>query len=117
MDAALAAWCVEVFGCAPVEPIFDVEHLSRVVGYRLSDGREVVLKLRPPAERVLCCLDVQTYLWQRGFPCPQPLAGPSFHGTQLLTAETYVAPGEKLRGRARAVEVRRGAVPAPGADG
>ncbi len=87
-----------MFGCAPVETIFEVEHLSRVVGYRLSDGQEVVLKLRPPAERVLACLDVQTYLWQRGFACPRPLAGPSFHGTQLLTAEAYVEPGEKLRG-------------------
>ena len=95
---ALAGWCVEVFGSAPAETLFEQQHLSRVVGYRLHDGQEVVLKLRPPDERVLACLDVHAYVCSRGFPCPRPLAGPSFLGTMLVTAEAYIEPGNRFDG-------------------
>jgi hypothetical protein len=78
--------------------LFEAGHLSRVAGYRLPDGAEVVVKSRPAAERVLACLDLQSFIWSRGFPCPQPLAGPTLLNGQLVTAEAYVAPGEKLRG-------------------
>ena len=94
----LSAWCTEVFGVAPTERIFDAGHLSRVSGFRMPDGFEVVVKEREPAERVLACLDIQSYLNRRGFPCPMPLAGPTLINGRLLTAETYVAPGERLEG-------------------
>ena len=90
----LAAWCAEAIGSEPVETIFDAGHLSRVVGYRLQDGREVVIKARPPAERVLACLDMHMYAWANGYPCPQPLAGPTLLHSGLVTAESYVAPGD-----------------------
>jgi hypothetical protein len=94
----LAAWCAEVFGVEPAERIFDAGHLSRVAGFRMPDGFEVVVKEREAAERVLACLDVQSYLNRRGFPCPMPLAGPTLVNGRLLTAETYVGPGESLDG-------------------
>jgi hypothetical protein len=81
-------------GSEPVEAIFETGHLSRVVGYRLRDGREVVVKARPPAERVLACLDMHMYAWANGYACPQPLAGPTLLHSGLVTAESYVAPGE-----------------------
>jgi hypothetical protein len=64
----------------------------------MPDGLELVVKERPSAERVLACLDVQTFINRRGFPCPLPLAGPTMINGRLLTAETYVAPGERLDG-------------------
>src|SRR5437764_1410231 len=94
----LTAWCAEVFGIKPAATIFDAGHLSRVAGFRMPDGFELVVKERPAAERVLACLDVQSYLNRLGFPCPQPLAGPTLVSGRLLTAETYVAPGERLEG-------------------
>jgi hypothetical protein len=97
-DDPLAAWCAEAFGVEPVETIFEAGHLSCVVGYRLANGAEVVLKLRPAAERVLSCLDVQLFLWRSGYPSPQPLVGPAFLGGQIVTGEAYVPPGERLDG-------------------
>jgi Ser/Thr protein kinase RdoA (MazF antagonist) len=94
----LAAWCTEAFGVAPVAKLFETGHLSRVTGYRLPDGVTIVVKTRPAAERVLACLDLQDYLHRRGFPCPQPLAGPTLHNGLLITAETFIEPGEKLTG-------------------
>jgi hypothetical protein len=94
----MSAWCTEVFGVRPAARLFDAGHLSRVAGFRMPDGLEIVVKERDPAERVLACLDVQSYLNQRGFPCPMPLAGPTLARGRLLTAETYVAPGERLDG-------------------
>jgi hypothetical protein len=94
----LAAWCKEIFGVAPAEKLFETGHLSRVAGFRMPDGMELVVKERPTAERVLACLDVQSYVNRRGFPCPMPLAGPTLIGGTLLTAETYVGPGERLDG-------------------
>ncbi len=82
----------------PAERIFDAGHLSRVAGFRMPDGFELVVKERPTAERVLACIDVQSYLNRRGYPCPQPLAGPTLINGRLLTAETYVSPGERLDG-------------------
>jgi hypothetical protein len=94
----LAAWCIEAFGVTPVEKLFETGHLSRVAGFRLPDGVAVVVKMRPAAERVLACFDLQNYLHRRGFPCPQPLAGPTLHDGRLITAESYIEPGERLNG-------------------
>jgi hypothetical protein len=98
LDDGLATWCAAALGSPPIATIFETGHLSRVVGYRLQDGREVVLKLRPPDERVLACLDVQMYLFANGYPCPQPLAGPALVSGGLVTAEAYVEPGEAFSG-------------------
>lgn len=97
-DDLLSAWCTEVFGVRPAARLFHAGHLSLVAGFRMPDGLEIVVKERDPAERVLACLDVQSYLNRRGFPCPMPLAGPTLVNGRLLTAETYIAPGERLDG-------------------
>src|SRR5215510_6070466 len=86
-EGALAAWCARWLGAQPTSVLFEVAHLSIVAGLRLTDGREVVVKVRPPAARLQACVHVQRHLWDAGFPCPQPLAGPHPLGTLTATAE------------------------------
>ena len=90
------AWCECWLGAKPVSVLFEVAHLSRVTGLRLTDGREVVVKVRPPAERIQACVHVQRHLWAVGFPCPEPLAGPQLLGTMTATAEAFVPGGSRL---------------------
>ena len=51
MDEGLAAWCRRWLGAEPVAVLFRAGYLSEVTGLRLANGREVVLKARPPAAR------------------------------------------------------------------
>jgi hypothetical protein len=46
----LEAWCARWLGAKPISLLFEVARLSLVTGLRLADGREVVIKARPPAE-------------------------------------------------------------------
>jgi hypothetical protein len=71
----LEAWCERWLGAPPAHRLFEIAHLSIVTGLRLTDGREVVVKARPPADRIHGCVHVQRHLWAVGFPCPKPLAG------------------------------------------
>ena len=48
----LAVWCERWLGAKPTHMLFEVAHLSVVAGLRLTDGREVVVKARPPADRI-----------------------------------------------------------------
>jgi hypothetical protein len=72
---ALAAWCARWLGAPPMSVLFEVAHLSIVTGLRLADGREVVIKARPPAARLQACVHVQRHLWAAGFPCQNPSPG------------------------------------------
>src|SRR5439155_24135742 len=82
--------------------------ISDVIGLRLADGREIVVKARAPADRIAGCFLVQAHLWRRGFACPEPLAGPAPLGQRIATAERYVASGSSL-GRGVANAQRYGA--------
>jgi hypothetical protein len=94
--ADLDAWCDRWLGAGAGEILFEAGHLSRVLGVRLTDGRDVVVKVRPAADRLAACADVQRALWLAGFPCPQPLVGPvPLHG-YAANAEVLVAGGEIL---------------------
>jgi hypothetical protein len=93
---ALAAWCARWLGAPPTSVLFEVAHLSIVTGLRLADGREVVIKARPPAARLQACVHVQRHLWAAGFLCPEPLAGPHPLGTLTATAEALVPGGTRL---------------------
>src|SRR5215467_2249454 len=50
--ASLAAWCADHLGSAPTAELFRSGYLSAVVGLRLADGREVVVKIRPTSPRI-----------------------------------------------------------------
>jgi hypothetical protein len=92
----LEAWCARWLGAKPTSVLFEVAHLSIVTGLRLVDGREVVVKARPPADRIQACVHVQRHLWDAGFPCPEPLTGPHPLGTLTATAEAFVPGGTRL---------------------
>jgi Phosphotransferase enzyme family len=70
---ALADWCTRWLGAPPAAELFATGYLSAVTGLRLTDGREVVVKVRPPGSRLAGCADVHRALWRAGFPCPEPL--------------------------------------------
>lgn len=99
MDAArLARWCAEHLGSPPAGEIFRSGYLSAVIGLRLDDGREVVVKVRPDSPRVAACVEVQRRVFQAGYPCPRPLTGAAPFGDDVATAEAYVPGGDMLPG-------------------
>jgi hypothetical protein len=94
--AAVDRWCERWLSATPIGVIFASGHLSDVIGLRLADGREVVMKVRPNTPRIAGCVEVQRHLWESGFPCPMPLAGPSGFEGRMATAEAYVPGGVQL---------------------
>ncbi len=101
---AIGAWCRAELGAAPVGELFRTGYLSLVVGLRLEDGREVVIKLRPAAVRLAGCFEVHRRLHEAGFPCPQPLAGPLALAGFTATAESYLPGGDRFPPSGRAAE-------------
>jgi len=77
------------------EALFLVSHLSDVVGVRVADGREVVLKRRvDELGRAGACVRAQELLASHGFPCPPPLTEPVFADGFVVHAEAFVGRGE-----------------------
>jgi hypothetical protein len=91
--ASLATWCELHLGSPPDGELFRTGHLTRVIGTRLADGREVVVRVRPAAPRIPACTEVQRQLFESGYACPQPLAGPAPLGEHEATAESCLAGG------------------------
>jgi hypothetical protein len=97
LDTTRIFGCVEqLMGAPPVRELFRIVHLSSVHGIELRDGRLLVVKVRPTAERVAGCEAVHRHLWQRGLPCAQPLAGPVPLGDHCLTVEAMIEDGPPL---------------------
>ena len=88
-------WCRFSLGSRPAGVLFVVSHLSEVVGVRLEDGREVVLKRRvDEAGRARACVRAQRLLAREGFPCPPPLTDALLADGFAVHAEGLVAGGE-----------------------
>jgi hypothetical protein len=102
--ASLAAWCEVHLGSPTESQLFRTGHLACVIGTRLADGREVVVKVRPAAPRIATCTAVQHRVFDSGYPCPQPLAGPALLGEYEATAETYIPGGASLPDSGRAAQ-------------
>ena len=100
----LALWCTEHLGSAPVTELFRSGHLSAVVGLALTDGRQVVVKIRSDSPRIAACVDVQRRLFEAGYPCPEPLTDAAPFDGAVATAETYVAGGAMLPSGPRPTE-------------
>lgn len=98
-DAALQAWVTSALGSAPVKTLFARHHLSTVYGYRLADGRLVVVKARPdPVARVQACLTLQAGLYAGHFPCPRPLTAPAIVEGLTVHAEEHRDAGTVMLG-------------------
>jgi hypothetical protein len=77
-------------------------------GVRLEDGREVVIKVRPPPEtNPRLSLDrksleavgaVMTWLSERNYPCPKLLLGPAPLARGLATVEEFLDCGQRGNG-------------------
>jgi len=87
---------MEHLGSPPADELFRSGYLSAVIGLRLADGREVVVKVRPDSPRMAACVEVQRRLSQAGYPCPRPLTGAAAFGGDVATAEAYVPGGAML---------------------
>src|SRR5580658_7518549 len=88
---ALAEWCTRWLCAPPAAELFATGNLSAVTGLRLTDGREVVVKVRPPGSRLAGCAAVHRALWMAGYPCPEPLVDVQPLDGYSATAETLVA--------------------------
>jgi hypothetical protein len=94
--ARLALWCAEHLGSPATAELFRSGYLSAVIGLRLADDREVVVKVRPGSPRIAACVEVQRRLFESGYACPEPLCGPAPFGDGVATAEVYVPGGAVL---------------------
>jgi hypothetical protein len=98
MTEEIRRWLAGALGAEPVVELFTAHHLSNVVGYRLSDGREVVAKARRGVERAVRCVAAQAALFADGFPCPKPLTEVTEVGGLAVHAEAFVDGEERLLG-------------------
>ena len=100
---AVTRWAIDALGSPPVAELFNVRQMSHVVGLRLADGREVVVKGRPNVDRARRCVAGQQALHADGFPCPEPLTEVAEVDGMAIHAEAYVGGGEQLEGTGRTV--------------
>ena len=78
-----------------MEVLFVTSYVSEVVGVRLTDGREVVVKRRADeSRRTRQCVLGQRLLAEQGFPCPMPLTDVIFRSGLAVHAEEFVGGGE-----------------------
>ncbi len=94
----LPSWCVTHLGAEPVAVLFERRSLSTVVGLRLADGREAVVKAREDEGRAESCVAAQARLAERGFPCPRPLTPVTAVDGLAVHAEEFRPGGEVLAG-------------------
>jgi hypothetical protein len=118
---ALTVWCKRWLGAPPAAELFEAGYLSTVKGLRLTDGREVVVKVRPHVSRLAGCAVVHRALWTSGFPCPeplvdlQPLEGYAGSAETLVQGADEPPPPSKLAARSAAALARLvGLAPDPG---
>jgi hypothetical protein len=102
---AIDAFTRAHLGASVAGYLFQTTSVSSVHGVVLEDGREIVIKAKPPVETNLdlpfdrgsleAIVAVQRRLVAAGFACPRPIVGPVSLGHGLATVETYLAPGER----------------------
>lgn len=93
---AVDRWCQAHLASRLDEVLFVAGHLSTVLGIRLTSGRQVVVKVRRFADRLGGCAAVHRQLFERGFPCPEPLVALEAMDDVVASAETMVQGGALL---------------------
>ena len=89
-EPSLVEWCRTALGAEPVRELFSQQGTSRVIGYRLADERQVVVKIRHDAvARVEACLRLQSALFASHYPCPRPLTDAAVVDGMTVHAEQY----------------------------
>ncbi|HEX5198414.1 phosphotransferase [Paractinoplanes rhizophilus] len=100
------AWCLDHLAGEPADVLFRSDQVSIVLGLRLTDGREVVIKARPDEDRAASCVAAQAQMAERGFPCARPLTPVVSIGALAVHAEEYRPGGEPLHGDSSAIATR-----------
>lgn len=100
----LDRWCLAHLGSGVEREVFRRGHLSTVIGVELSSRATVVVKIRPPSDRLATCEAVRRILSERGFPCPEPFTGLEPFGEQVASAEGMVGRGDVFPAGGRAPE-------------
>src|SRR6266550_6656860 len=95
VERLLDDYCRRELGEGIRSVIFHRVGVASVHGVELTDGRKAVVKVHRPvfAGRLQAVQQVQVHLAGQGFPCPQPLAGPSPIGEGIGTAESLLTGG------------------------
>lgn len=96
--------------CEPVGVLFQLQQISMVFGLRLAGGRDVVVKARADDGRAVSCVEAQTRLAERGFPCARPLTAVVGVGWLAVHAEEFRPGGEVLHGDSPAIATRNAQV-------
>lgn len=99
-QAAILDWAAELLESRPVKVLFSSGYLSQVVGVRLADGRDVVVKVRRWEDRLTACGQVQDAVSAAGFPAPRLLVAPTREADCAISVEALVADGELLPAQA-----------------
>ncbi len=90
----LDLWCRIHLGAGLQVELFRDGHLSRVIGVRLTSGQHVVVKVRQRSSRLVACSTAHRVLFERGFPCPEPLVDLEPLGEGVASAEAMIVGGE-----------------------
>ncbi|WP_033288912.1 hypothetical protein [Amycolatopsis jejuensis] len=102
----LPDWCLQHLGGKPADVLFQQHQISAVYGFRLTGGREVVVKARTDHGRAAACVAAQAQLADSGFPCARPLTPAITVGSLAVHAEEFRPGGEVLRGDSPDIAVR-----------
>ena len=95
--AEVSDWCRRRLSSPVDNVLFETGFASQVLGLRLADGQEVVVKVRAFSPRIPAAVMVQRQLCCAGFPCPGPLTDLMPLGEQWISAESLVLGGAPLR--------------------
>jgi hypothetical protein len=102
----LPAWCLDHLGGEPADVLFRLQQVSTVLGLRLADGTDVVVKARADDGRAVSCVAAQARLAERGFPCARPLTPVVGVGSLAVHAEEFRPGGEVLHGDSPDIAMR-----------
>ena len=102
--AMINAFCQAHLGSNIRGYLFYRASIGSAHGIQLEDGRNVVIKVRPPAETnpylsfdrpsLESISQVMKWLADRGYPCPEPIVGPTPLARGLATVEEFLNRGE-----------------------
>jgi hypothetical protein len=90
---AVGRFCEQELGAPFRDGLFYAASVGCVVGVRLADDSEVVIKAYQPRWTpafLSSVRAVQAHLADAGFPCPRPIAGPLTLGTARCLVETFL---------------------------
>ncbi len=93
IEERMTRFCGEQLGADVTDMLFRATSVGIVFGVRLGDGRRAVVKVHQPRESretLEAVHAVQSALFGAGFPCPEPLVGPTPLGNGFARIESLL---------------------------